>query len=183
MTEDERELDLDTLPPFPWRQEGRIIFDAEDHVVIGETCGAPTETVAATITDCMNSLATDGWLEPVSEFTETLYNDLAEMTAAFTRANERNRAAIEQIERYRRSGMVSTYNLAGLKLESTTEILDTLHDVLSGGGSMTYTPCRYAVIPDVGEDGMCVAHATVELDGERYCRPHAKALEERQGAL
>lgn len=36
----------------------------------------------------------------------------------------------------------------------------------------TYTPCRFEVIPGVGEDGRCIANATV--DG--YCKPHADAV-------
>lgn len=39
-------------------------------------------------------------------------------------------------------------------------------------GVVTYTPCRFEVIPGVGEDGRCIANATV--DG--YCKPHAGAV-------
>lgn len=138
MTEDdERELDLDTLPPFPWRQEGRIVFDAEDKVVIGETCGAPTETVAATVTDCMNSLAADGWLEPVSEFMETLYNDLGTTTQKLTRCTETLRRAIELIEKFREDGTISIGS-PGIKLQTPAEMLDVLHDVLTSGGANSF---------------------------------------------
>lgn len=173
MTEDERELDLDTLPPFPWRSDGQVIFDAEDTVVISETC-APTETVATTITDCMNSLAADGWLEPVSEFTETLYNDLDTTAQKLSQRNATLRAALAAVDGYKAQRREAT----GQRLNSPAEILDNLHDILTSGGMNAYDPCEFEVIPNVGPDGRCVAQSTTELDGKRYCRPHATALEE-----
>lgn len=171
MTEDKK-FEADDLPPFPWHvTDDYTVRDANDDVLWHDKAD-----VAGTVVDSMNMLAEDGWFRPVTAAQEELYN-------AYVRSDMRIQAALTAIEKFRDEGIIKSGSTAVLvELETPAEMLDVIHDVLSGGGSMTYFPCRYAVIPNIGDDGMCVAHATAEFDGKRYCQPHAKALEERYGA-
>lgn len=164
MTEDKKKFEADDLPPFPWRHDDHgTIWARDDRAILVDT-----SDIAGTVVDSMNMLAEDGWFRPVTSAQEELYN-------AYVRSDTRVQAALTAIEKFRKDGTISAGS-PGLKLDTPAEMLDVLHDVLSGGGSMTYFPCRYAVIPNVGEDGMCVAHATEEYAGVRYCKPHADAL-------
>lgn len=174
MTEDKKKFEIDGLPPFPWH-----VGEADPHAIFDDA-GDPVMLlrvdIAGTVVDSMNMLAEDGWFRPITAAQEELYD-------AYVRSDTRVQAALTQIEKFREEGIVKAGSTAVLvDLQTPAELLDVLHDVLSGGGSMTYFPCQYAVIPNIGDDGMCVAHATAEFDGKRYCQPHAKALEERYGA-
>jgi hypothetical protein len=169
MTEDKKRFDTSELPPFPWQLVDGTVYAADGQILL--VVMAP---VGGEVVDAMNMLAEDGWFTPISEHMQEAYN-------AYVRADTRNQTALTQIEKYRKDGVIETGS-PGIDLQTPAEMLDVLHDVLSGGGSMTYFPCQYAVIPNIGDEGMCVAHATAEFDGKRYCQPHAKALEEKWGA-
>lgn len=165
MTEDKK-FEADSLPPFPWQvTDNYTVRDAN-----GDVLWHDKADIAGEVVDAMNMLAEDGWFRPLTVAQEELYN-------AYVRADTRIQAALTAIEKFRKDGTITLDHSPKIAdLESPAELLDILHDVLSGGGSMTYFPCRYAVIPNVGEDGMCVAHATEEYAGVRYCKPHADVL-------
>lgn len=189
MTEEVEKTELsDDIPPRPWQvthvadANAWTVCDANDALVIDWVDCTPSKAVADLIVTVVNDYESAGWLEPVSEFYEKLYNDKVEADRTFMLADARIQAALRQIEKFRNDGMITIDHAPQIaRLESPAELLDILHDVLSGGGGMLYTPCRYAVIPDVGEDGMCVAHATEEFKGKRYCKPHAEVLEHKYG--
>ncbi len=159
-----QEID-ETIPPRPWEIKDRIIFDAEGKVVVGYTCGAPTDATAALIVDVVNIFDREGWLEPVTEFQEKLYTTNVELERTNAQLSATIIRAIQLIDEDRASDF-----------PSASEILDTLIDVLSGGGGRGYVPCRYPIIPNIGEEGYCVAHATDEFEDVRYCKAHASLL-------
>src|SRR5213595_3462098 len=159
-----QEID-ETIPPRPWEIKDRIIFDAEGKVVVGYTCGAPTDATAALIVDVVNIFDREGWLEPVTEFQEKLYTTIVELERTNAQLSATIIRAIQLIDEDRASDF-----------PSASEILDTLIDVLSGGGGRGYVPCRYPIIPNIGEEGYCVAHATDEFEDVRYCKAHASLL-------
>src|SRR6478752_4634416 len=118
MTEDEKKFDADSLPPFPWR-----VGEADPHAIFddaGEPIMLLHVDIAGNVVDSMNMLAEDGWFRPITAAQEELYN-------AYVRADTRIQRALTQIDKYRVS-------------DESANILDTLEDILSGGGSMTYFP-------------------------------------------
>jgi len=171
----EETIDDEVIPPRPWEIKNRIIFDAEGKVVVGYTCGAPTDATAALIVDVVNIFDREGWLEPVTEFQEKLYTKNIELERTNARLSVTIARAIQLIDEDR---AVPNRELLSEQAQilSLTELLDTLLDVLSGGGGRSYVPCRYPVIPNIGEEGYCVAHATDEFEDVRYCKAHASLL-------
>lgn len=179
-----QEID-ETIPPRPWHVEydasieAWTVRDANDGVVIDWVNWTPAESVAGLIVDVVNIFDREGWLEPVTEFQEKLYTVNIELERTNTRLSATIARAIQLIDEDRIAQTWSADNPINIAdLPAPAVLLDTLIDVLSGGGGRGYVPCRYPVIPNIGEEGYCVGHATDEFEDVRYCKAHASLLRE-----